>query len=74
MKQSVWLQADVGNEVIQVKPAGDPRPPKLQPIWIRGREPSKQDVPDHSCPAGPGVAPWPHRRLVDDLIVGSQVE
>ena len=69
------LEVDIRGEVVQVNPAGDPGPSKLQPVWVGvGREPSAQDVPDHARPAGPGIAPRPHRGLVNLLIVGGQVE
>ena len=69
------LEADVRSKALQVKPTGDPGPPKPQPMWVRvGREPSTQDVPDHARPAGPGIAPRPHRGLVNLPIVGGQVE
>ena len=52
------LKADLRREVFQIKPAGDPSPPKPQPMRIRvGREPATQDVADHGCPAGPGFTP-----------------
>ena len=69
------LEVDIRSEVFQVKPAGDPGPPKPQPMRIGvGREPPTQDVPDHGRPAGPGITPRPHRGLVNHLIIGGQVE
>ena len=55
------LKVDIRGEVFQVKPTGDPGPPKPQPMRIRvGREPPAQDVTDHARPAGPGL---PHDRI-----------
>ena len=69
------LKVDIRGEVFQVKPAGDPGPPKPQPMRIRiGREPPTQDVADHARPAGPGITPRPHRGLINRLIIGGQVE
>ena len=52
------LKVDFRAEVLQIKPAGDLGPPKLQPTRVRvGREPSTQDVPDHGGPAGLGAHP-----------------
>ena len=69
------LEVEIRSEVFQVNPAGDPGPSKLQPVWVGvRREPSSHDVPDHARPAGPGIAPRPHRGLVNLLIVGGQVE
>ena len=69
------LEVDIRGEVFQVKPTGDPGPPKPQPMRIRvGREPPTQDVADHGRPAGPGITPRPHRGLINHLILGGQVE
>ena len=69
------LKVDIRGEVLQVKPAGDPGPPKPQPMRIGvGREPPTQDVADHGRPAGPGITPRPHRGLINRLIIGGQVE
>jgi hypothetical protein len=69
------LKVDICGEVFQIKRAGDPGPPKPQSMRVRvSRQPSKQDVPDHGGPAGPGITPRPHRGLVNRLIIGGQVE
>jgi hypothetical protein len=69
------FKVDIRGEVFQVKPAGDPGTPKPQPMRLRvGCEPPTQDVPDHSCPAGPRSAPRLHRGLANRLITGGQVE
>ena len=65
------LEVDFRSEIRQVKTAGDPGPPKSQPMWIGiGREPPTQDFPDHGRSAGPSLTPRPHRGLVNSLIVG----
>ena len=69
------LKIDIRGEIFQIKPTGDPGPPKPQPMRIGvGREPSAQDVPDHGRPAGPRITPRPHRGLVNRLVIGGQVE
>lgn len=68
-------QVDVRAEAFQIELAEDSDAPKSQPVWIGvGCEPSKEDVPDYSRPAGPVGAPRSHRGLVNYLIVGGQVE
>jgi len=43
------LKADIGDEVLQIKPAGDPGTPKPQPMRIGvGSAPPTQDVADHA--------------------------
>lgn len=39
-----------------------------------GCEPPAQDVADHPCPAGPELAPRPHRGLIGHLALGGQIE
>jgi hypothetical protein len=69
------LEADIPDEVFQVKPTGDPSPPKPQPVRISvGHEPSTQYVADHDRTAGPGITPRRHRGLVNHLIIGDQVK
>lgn len=52
------LKADIRDEVVQVKPAGDPCPPKPQPMWIGiRREPPPQDLPDHVGGDAAGLTP-----------------
>ena len=70
----VQFKADIRIEVFQVEPAGDPGPPKPQPMRVRvGQQPPTQDVADHPSAAGPGLTPRPHRGLVNRLITG-QIE
>jgi hypothetical protein len=69
------LKVDIGGDVLQVKPTGDPGPPKLQPMRIGvDGEPPTQDVADHARPARPGNTPRPHRCVISRLITVGQVE
>jgi hypothetical protein len=69
------LQADIRDEVFQVKPTGDPGPPEPQPVRIRADcEPPAQDVADHGRRDGPGLPPRPHSGLINRLALGGQIE
>jgi hypothetical protein len=69
------LKPDIRSEVLQVKLANDPGPPKPHPVRINvRREPPTQDIANYARPAGPGLAPRQHRRLINRLIIGGQVE
>ena len=71
----VQLKVDIRGEVFQVKPTGDPGPPKLQPMCVGvGCEPPTQDVADHGRPASPGITPRPHRRLTNHLTRDHEIE
>ncbi len=71
-KAIAQFEVDFRTEIRQVEAAGDPGPPKPQPVWIGiGPESPTQEFPDHGRSAGPSLAPRPHRGLVNNLIVGS---
>jgi len=66
---------DIRGEVLQVKPTGDPGPPKPQPMRIRvGHQPPAQDVADHGRPAGLRITPRPHRSFINRLTADGQIE
>ena len=74
-KQSFKSRLRSVPEILQVKPAGDPSPPKPYPTWVGvGRKPPAQDVADHARPAGLSLAPRPHRSLVNRLVSDGKVE
>jgi hypothetical protein len=65
------LKVDIRSEVLQIKPTGDPGPPKPQPMRIRvSHQPPAQDIADHGRRDDPRLPPGPHRGLINRLVLG----